>query len=143
MRRFMTWTTAVMVVAAGFALMNENEATAGLFKKKCKPKCCPVSCCQPAPCCAPAPCCPEPCGCAPACGCAAPADPCGCQAAAPCGCECQQLTRREIRKAKRAGCCVQQCSCPSPCASSPCGCEGGAAPASPEAAPELPGDAST
>lgn len=141
---------AAVVMVTSFAL----DAEAGLFRRK--NKCCKPACCEPAPCCQPAPCC-EP---APACGCeAAPA--CGCQAAAPAPCACQataccesapsccQLSRREARRARRNGCCVQTCSYEASCgceaASAPCGCQGAtpieSAPAegaAPEAAPEAP-----
>lgn len=175
MKRAMTWMTALAVVFAGFAVMSENQASAGLFNRnKCKPAkckkvrhstCCqPVSCC-PAPCEQAAPCgcqsaapcgCQSaaPCGCESAaapCGCEAAAAPCGCEATAACGCEtkCQTCSRRQIRKAKRHGCCIQQCSACSSCSScessSPCGCgESSAAPAEgAEMAPDLPEDAST
>lgn len=117
----------------------------------CEPA--PAPCCEPAPapacepCAAPAP---APCGCeaaAPApCGCeaAAPAPSCGCEVATTCGCEapapadcgceaapaceadCNCLSRRQLRKAKRKGqCCDAEpktcytCSAPV----STCGCE--------------------
>lgn len=149
MKRMLIVLTAVVMVMS-FAVV---DADAGLFGRRKAKKCCQPTCCEPAPCCeaAPAPCC-EP---APACGCeaAAPA-PCGCEAAAaPCGCEIQQcscqMTRREVRKARRNGCCVETCGCETAapacgCEAAPaCGCGGEvAAPAldgaAPEAAPEAP-----
>ena len=158
-------------------------------KKCCKPEpCCEApepTCCEPAPapCCepAPAPACepcaaPAPaCGCeaaaAPACGCEAEVVTCGCEAPAPadCGCEaapaceadCNCLTRRQLRKAKRKGqCCdaepktcyASTCSAPvSTCgcevevaAPADCGCTGTVIESAPveaeaeEAAPEAP-----
>ncbi|QEG34042.1 hypothetical protein [Bythopirellula goksoeyrii] len=120
MKRAMIVLTAVMVMLAA------SSAEAGLFKRKnkcCKPAtCCQPVCCEATPACYSEPVCP--CEAAPApCGCeAAPAAPCGCSAAAPCGCEvsqcsCECMTRREARKARRAGCCTT-CSC----SAAPCGC---------------------
>ena len=137
MRRAMTWTTALMVVIAGFAVMSENQASAGLFNRnRCKPaKCKKVrrnKCYQQVACCTTA------CETAVA---EAPAEPCGCQTVSTCGCEtkCQTCcTRRQTRQARRKGCCIQQCSC------STCGCgDASAAPAGSEQAPDLPEDATT
>lgn len=142
MNRILTLTTAVMVVLAGFSVMSENQAEAGLFNRNkcckktrnkcCKParrarKCCKTACCEPKPCCE-----------------AAPA-PCGCEATASCGCEsnCQKCcSRRQLRKAKRQ-CCSKCSTCCGAPAAQPCGCSGGAG-AAPEAAPAAPeGDATT
>ena len=156
MKRVMTWATALIVVIAGFAVMGENQASAGLFSRnKCKPakckkvrrnKCChQVSHCS-SPCEQAAPC-----GCEAAapCGCEqAPAEPCGCETASCGGCQTKCTTccsRRQIRKAKRKGCCPQQCSSCNSCgeAAAPCGCEGAAPAAGAEKAPDLPEDATT
>ena len=144
MRRVLIVLTALVMVMS-FAV---TDSEAGLFRNR-KSKCCPQPCCEPAPCCEAAPTC-----------CEAPAPaPCGCEAAAaPCGCEVQQcscqMTRREARKARRAGCCTASCGCSAPVstcgceASAPCGCGGEMAPAieggaAPEAAPEAPSDSTT
>ena len=164
MKRSISLLTALMVVVAAFATMTDS-VEAGLFKRrnKCckKTTCCePVSCCEPAPCCEATPCCEE----AAPCGCEAAA-PCGCEAAAPCcesSCNTCCLNKRQIRRMKRKGCCVQQCSCETSCgcesacgceAAAPCGCEGGtvgceggdcATPTEAgEKAPDLPEDATT
>ncbi len=136
MRRAMTWTTALMVVIAGFAVMSENQASAGLFNRnRCKPaKCKKVrrnKCYQQVACCTTA------CETAVA---EAPAEPCGCQTVSTCGCEtkCQTCgTRRQTRQARRKGCCIQQCGCSS------CGCGETSSPAGTEMAPDLPEDATT
>ncbi len=157
MKRTMIVLTAVMVVMAGFAAMDASNVEAGLFKRK--NKCCKPACCQPV-CCEAAPVCCE----APACPCEAAPAPCGCSAAAPCGCEvsqcsCECMSRREARKARRAGCC-STCSCSTECSScsncgaAPCGCgapavEGcsscgeAAGEIAPEAAPQAPQSDST
>lgn len=153
MKRFLIALSAVILVTS-FAV----DVEAGLFGRR-KAKCCQPACCEPAPCCQPVCCEPAPC-CAPA-----PAA-CGCEVAA-CGCEsssCCHLSRREQRRARRQGCCVQTCSHQAPacgcevpaacgsaaCGSAPCGCEGTvieSAPAfegaAPEAAPEAPVSDST
>jgi hypothetical protein len=148
MKRLLVVLTALVMVMTSFAV---TDVEAGLFRNR-KSKCCKTSCCEPV-CCEPAPCCEA----APACGCEAPA-PCGCEAAAaPCGCQASlcscNMSRREMRKARRAGCCVASCGCEAPAcgceASAPCGCGGEAAPmieegAAPEAAPSAPSsDSST
>ena len=157
MKRLLMVLTAVMMVTS-FAVV---DADAGLFGRRksrcCQPTCCePVcepTCYQPAPCCEPAP------------------APCGCEVSA-CGCcetsSCCHLSRRELRRARRNGCCVQTCSYSAPACgcetAAPCGCgtssacgcgapvdysapmmEGGPAPdaAAPEAAPEAPINDST
>ena len=134
MKRTMTWMTALIVVIAGFAVMSENQASAGLFNRnKCKPaKCKKVrrsKCCQTVSCCESA----APCGCE-----VAAAAPCGCpEATADCGCKtkCQTCcSRRQIRKSKRSGCCAQQCST---CGDAAAPTEGA------EQAPDLPEDATT
>lgn len=139
MKRVLIVLTALFVVMSGFAV---TDAEAGLFRNRCKKsKCCEPVCCEPAPCCEATPCaCEEP----------APA-PCGCEASAPCGCQASLcscgMTRREARKARRAGCCVETCGCEAPCgceASASCGCGGESAPviydgaAPEEAAPSAP-----
>ena len=95
MRRAMTWTTALMVVLAGFAVMSENQASAGLFNRnRCKPARTKIF--NRNKCCKPVACCPAPCETAVA---EAPANPCGCQTVASSGCEtkCQTCgTRRQI-----------------------------------------------
>ena len=129
MRRAMTWTTALIVVLAGFAVMSENQASAGLFNRNnCKPARIKIfnrnNCCQPVACC-PAPC--ETVA-------EAPANPSGCQTVAYCGCETKFqtcCTRRQIRQARRNGCCIQQCS------------GSGLTPTGAEKAPDLPEDATT
>jgi len=116
-----------MVLVAGFAVVGQSQAEAGLFNrdKCCKPakkcrtprrsrdECCepvsscqePVSCCQEVASCAPAPCVEA----TPACG--------GCEAAiaAPACGGCAQTaccpSRREQRKARRNDCCIQTCGC--------------------------------
>ena len=157
MNRVITWTAALTVLIAGFAVVGQSQAEAGLLHrnkccktaKKCRTprrsrkKCCKVSCCQPAPAC---------------CACAAPA----CEDQAQCSTCC--LSRRQKRKARK-NCCVQTCCETKACSScgqavqgcSSCGGQpaaagcsdcGGAAPAAPaaapEAAPEAPaGDSTT
>ena len=85
------------------------------YIKKCRRnQCCQVVSC-PQPACAPAPCAPAPCGtvieATPACGCVAAPTPCGCEAQlASCDtCNSCCLSRREQRKARRQGCCIQTC----------------------------------
>lgn len=148
MKNVLVALTALVMVVTSFAV---TDAEAGLFRNR-KSKCCKPACCEPV-CCEPAPCCEA----APACPCEAAPAPCGCEAAAaPCGCEVQQcscqMTRREARKARRAGCCTASCGCEAApacgCeAAAPCGCGGEAAPmiegAAPEAAPEAPSSDST
>ncbi len=133
MRRAMTWTTALIVVLAGFAVMSENQASAGLFNRnKCKPARTKIF--NRNKCCEPVACCPAPCETVAFGGREAPANPCGCQTVANCGCEtqCQTCcTRRQIRQARRNGCCIQQCSCGAT----------GLTPAGTEMAPDLPEDA--
>ncbi len=134
MNRVLTLTAAFMVLVAGFCVVGQSEAEAGLFDrnkccktKKCRTprrsraKCCKPACCEPQPCCE-----------------AAPA--CECQAAAPTCCEDSNkccLTRRQARKACRKNSRIQQCSCTT-CEGAPEGCTncaGGeeAAPLAPEA----------
>lgn len=151
MKRVMTWTIALIVVIAGFAVMGDSQASAGLFdrNKCCKPaKCKKVRKCRKSKCCKPVACSPAPCEEAAPCGCEAPVEPCGCpEVAADCGCKtkCKKCcSRRQIRKAKRKSCCPQECSS-SPCGeASPCGCSDATeAPVDAEQAPDLPEDATT
>ena len=124
MKRVMIWASALMILAAGFAVMGENEANAGLFnRKKCKQR---KSCGQPA--CeasAPAPCVIEA---TPACGCEAQTESCS-----SCETNCNCLSRRQLRKANRKGqCCGAEANTCNTCS------------AAEEAAPEAPqGDATT
>ncbi|NOY30654.1 MAG: hypothetical protein GXP28_10940 [Planctomycetes bacterium] len=122
MNRVITWTAALMMLVAAFAVVGQSQAEAGLFNrnkcckpaKKCRtPRRSKNECCQPAPCCEAAPACIEA---TPACG--------GCSAAiatpACGGCETQLAScdscntccpsRREQRKARK-NCCVQTCGC--------------------------------
>jgi hypothetical protein len=147
MKRAMTWMTALIVVIAGFAVMGDSQASAGLFdRNKCKPaKCKKVRRSRRSQRCQTVSSCSTPCEEAAPCGCeTTAAAPCGCpEATADCGCEtkCQTCcTRRQVRKSKRSGCCAQQCSTSSSCST----CGDAAAPAGgAEQAPDLPEDATT
>ncbi len=111
MNRVISLTAALMVLVAGFAVLDQSQAEArGLFNrdKCCKPakkcrtprrsrdECCePAACCEPIACCQPAPCVEA----TPACG-ACETQLASCNTCCP--------SRRELRKARK-NCCAQTC----------------------------------
>ncbi len=124
MNRVMTWTAALTVLVAGFAVVGQSQAEAGLFNrnkcskqaKKCRTprrsrnKCSQTASCAPQSACAPAPCAPTPCAAAPCATVVEAAPACGgCVQLASCNTGCS--SRRQQRKAHRHSGCVQASAC--------------------------------